>query len=276
MLDISTPDYKKREKEASRLANEIQNTATKNIHLAEERGQILERDADIDDEERYGAVIRSPNAYVPPAFRSKSANSPDISKKVICSPPDSMAKDIESSSFNDSNLPNANDIHSKIEANGIEISKSNIKISEKEKITEKIKEFKLNPNAAEFKPSATPLLPPMNYPSSSPYYVQPPSSAYPAPYYSQGESFRRYPVGNPYIQNPVGMFYNPYVGAYMPIQQGMYPMSYYNYPYQGQVPMSAYPNSIPIPRPQTYNENPEKQGPEKSVDINRSSSLNTS
>ncbi|KAJ1968153.1 poly(A)-binding protein binding protein [Dimargaris xerosporica] len=69
-LDRSHPDYKKREAEAIRLAQEIAQAPTSNLHIAEERGHAVAEDT-VDEEDRYGAVIRDPRPgkYMPPALR---------------------------------------------------------------------------------------------------------------------------------------------------------------------------------------------------------------
>jgi hypothetical protein len=84
-LDRSAADFKERELKAQRLADEIQKSNTNNIHVAEERGQV--GPDQMDEEERYGAVLRSdnPNRYVPPAQRAAAnkaaatATAPDSS-----------------------------------------------------------------------------------------------------------------------------------------------------------------------------------------------------
>jgi len=53
-LDKNTVDKKKQE-EAERLAREIEGQATSNMHLAEERGQVVE--GDYDEEDRYSGVL---------------------------------------------------------------------------------------------------------------------------------------------------------------------------------------------------------------------------
>ncbi|CAO1634445.1 unnamed protein product [Parajaminaea phylloscopi] len=66
-LDRSGQDFREKERRAERIAAEIMSQTTTNSHLAEERGQI---DAtDLNEEDKYGAVKRGPNAYVPPAAR---------------------------------------------------------------------------------------------------------------------------------------------------------------------------------------------------------------
>jgi len=69
-LDRTKSDFKKREQEAIKIAAEIEKASTENIHLAEERGQIID-DSDMDEEDRYGAVIRKPGKYVPPNLRKQ-------------------------------------------------------------------------------------------------------------------------------------------------------------------------------------------------------------
>ncbi|KAJ1964870.1 poly(A)-binding protein binding protein [Dispira parvispora] len=69
-LDRSHPNYKKQEAEAERIAKEIMKGTTTNIHVAEERGLVIAEE-DINEEDRYGAVIRDvkPGKYMPPAMR---------------------------------------------------------------------------------------------------------------------------------------------------------------------------------------------------------------
>nr|XP_019044509.1 hypothetical protein I302_06421 [Kwoniella bestiolae CBS 10118]OCF23439.1 hypothetical protein I302_06421 [Kwoniella bestiolae CBS 10118] len=67
-LNKNGADYKKREKEADKLASEIMGTVSKNTHIQEERGQAGE-DATKDEEEKYSGVVRAPGAYVPPGAR---------------------------------------------------------------------------------------------------------------------------------------------------------------------------------------------------------------
>ncbi|CAG8497798.1 9381_t:CDS:10 [Acaulospora colombiana] len=69
-LDRSRADFKERERQAIAIANEITRTSTNNIHVLEERGFLVE-DNQLDEEERYGAVMRNrdPSKYMPPALR---------------------------------------------------------------------------------------------------------------------------------------------------------------------------------------------------------------
>jgi len=82
VLDRTKSDFKKREQEAIKIAAEIEKASTENIHLAEERGQIIDDD-EIDEEDRYGAVIRKPGKYVPPNLRKQmEANEPHHQKQL--------------------------------------------------------------------------------------------------------------------------------------------------------------------------------------------------
>ena len=56
-LDKSHPRFKEKEIEAIKIANEIQNTETDNIHIAEERNQSVKLD-ELDEELKYSSVIR--------------------------------------------------------------------------------------------------------------------------------------------------------------------------------------------------------------------------
>lgn len=62
-LDKSGKDFKAREKEAERLAKEILEGSTTNVHVAEERNQVPAQEAN--EEDRYGAVVREPPAPAP-------------------------------------------------------------------------------------------------------------------------------------------------------------------------------------------------------------------
>lgn len=68
-LDRSGKDFKEREKRAEKLAAEIMGSASVNPHIQEERGQNAADDSGQNEEDKYGAVVRGPNAYVPPAAR---------------------------------------------------------------------------------------------------------------------------------------------------------------------------------------------------------------
>ncbi|KAI9030422.1 hypothetical protein DFJ74DRAFT_470060 [Hyaloraphidium curvatum] len=67
-LDRSRPDFKQREREAARLAAEIEKAPAAFTHVAEERGLEVD-DSGMDEEEKYSSVIRTPGKYVPPQAR---------------------------------------------------------------------------------------------------------------------------------------------------------------------------------------------------------------
>ncbi|KAJ1878257.1 poly(A)-binding protein binding protein [Coemansia sp. RSA 486] len=77
-LDRTRADYKEREREAIRIAQEIQNAPYLNSHVAEERQEIVADDGTMDEEDKYGAVLRpsgAPGKYVPPYLRGKMDSS---------------------------------------------------------------------------------------------------------------------------------------------------------------------------------------------------------
>ncbi|KAH7907134.1 hypothetical protein BJ138DRAFT_534555 [Hygrophoropsis aurantiaca] len=71
-LDRSAADYKERERKAQRIASEILGGTTTNSHIAEERGLDVD-DSGINEEDKYGAVVRGTNAYVPPGARKQNS-----------------------------------------------------------------------------------------------------------------------------------------------------------------------------------------------------------
>ncbi|KAI8149954.1 hypothetical protein BJV82DRAFT_585317 [Fennellomyces sp. T-0311] len=70
-LDRSAPDFKDRERWAIEKANEIQRSVTNNVHMMEERGLATD-DSGMDEEDRYGAVVRDSSKYMPPALRKQT------------------------------------------------------------------------------------------------------------------------------------------------------------------------------------------------------------
>ncbi|KAI0649125.1 hypothetical protein C8Q79DRAFT_493325 [Trametes meyenii] len=69
-LDRSAPDFKEKERKAQQIANEIMGTVSNNPHIAEERVMNLNADGStMNEEDKYGAVVRGANAYVPPGAR---------------------------------------------------------------------------------------------------------------------------------------------------------------------------------------------------------------
>ncbi|GAA6000794.1 Pbp1p [Rhodotorula paludigena] len=71
-LDRSGADFKAREARAAQLEREIMkgtSALANNAHVAEERGEQAPDDGTLNEEDRYGAVIRGEGAYVPPGAR---------------------------------------------------------------------------------------------------------------------------------------------------------------------------------------------------------------
>lgn len=98
-INKNASDYKEKERKAQQLADEIQGSVASNPHLREERNQ---GDAAGNEEDKYGAVVRSPGAYVPPGARrgdtgagtkspQPAAATPPI-PKVSVNPPEGSAE----------------------------------------------------------------------------------------------------------------------------------------------------------------------------------------
>ncbi|KAI0250212.1 hypothetical protein BJV78DRAFT_1283349 [Lactifluus subvellereus] len=68
-LDRSGADYPEREKKAQALANEIMRGTATNPHVLEERIMNNVEDSGVNEEDKYGAVVRGLNAYIPPGAR---------------------------------------------------------------------------------------------------------------------------------------------------------------------------------------------------------------
>ena len=98
-LNRNAPDFKEREKQAQKIANEILGTTVNNPHVAEERGVVVD-DSGVNEEDkyvcltfgvqmfshaflkkRYGAVVRGQNAYIPPGARKTSISTSTASIK---------------------------------------------------------------------------------------------------------------------------------------------------------------------------------------------------
>jgi PAB1-binding protein PBP1 len=69
-LDRSAADFKERERKAQRIASEIMASTTNNLHIAEERNLNVD-DSGVNEEDKYGAVVRGSNAYIPPGARKQ-------------------------------------------------------------------------------------------------------------------------------------------------------------------------------------------------------------
>ncbi|KAI0775226.1 LsmAD domain-containing protein [Trametes elegans] len=92
-LDRNAPDFKEKERKAQQIANEIMGAATNNPHIAEERVMDLTTDGtNVNEEDKYGAVVRGANAYVPPGARKGTPTAatptgkPDLPKVAVNAP----------------------------------------------------------------------------------------------------------------------------------------------------------------------------------------------
>ncbi|KAF8554378.1 hypothetical protein OG21DRAFT_1412629 [Imleria badia] len=86
-LDRSAADFKERERKAQRIASEIMGSTTNNPHIAEERNLDLD-DSGVNEEDKYGAVVRGSNAYIPPGARKQQQQQPSSTgAPAIGSPP---------------------------------------------------------------------------------------------------------------------------------------------------------------------------------------------
>ncbi|KAG1750792.1 hypothetical protein EDB19DRAFT_1676960 [Suillus lakei] len=74
-LDRTAADYKERERKAQRIASEILNGAINNPHVAEERNLNVD-DSGVNEEDKFGAVVRGQNAYIPPGARKVQTTGP--------------------------------------------------------------------------------------------------------------------------------------------------------------------------------------------------------
>ncbi|ORY02780.1 hypothetical protein K493DRAFT_405161 [Basidiobolus meristosporus CBS 931.73] len=80
-LDRNSANFKEREKQAIRIANEIARMSSMNPHVAEERGQSID-DSQMDEEDKYSSVVRTSSLrggdrqgkYTPPAMRPRTAS----------------------------------------------------------------------------------------------------------------------------------------------------------------------------------------------------------
>ncbi|KAI0078797.1 hypothetical protein K474DRAFT_1706190 [Panus rudis PR-1116 ss-1] len=113
-LNKDAPDYKEKEKKAQAVAAEILGTATNNPHIAEERVMNFAGGESTNEEDKYGAVVRSANAYVPPGARkgnaggvapSKDANAKPEIPKLAVNAPDGSAVSVNANTASPANKP---------------------------------------------------------------------------------------------------------------------------------------------------------------------------
>lgn len=90
-LDRSDPSFKEKEAKAIKLAREIESATSTNIHVAEERGQIVS-DRNLDEEARYSSVLvnGNPKKTLPMNRKSqeyKKGNSKAVQPNTVSNPP---------------------------------------------------------------------------------------------------------------------------------------------------------------------------------------------
>lgn len=78
-INRNAPGFSRREAEAARLAREIESEASSNVHVREERGQVLEAEND-NEEDRYSGVKRSESVILPRADSGEDTYTPTISR----------------------------------------------------------------------------------------------------------------------------------------------------------------------------------------------------
>ncbi|KAH9068390.1 hypothetical protein EDB83DRAFT_2506046 [Lactarius deliciosus] len=95
-LDRSGADFAEREKRAQALANEIMRGPANNPHILEERVMNNVDNSGANEEDKYGAVARGPNAYVPPGARKNLPSVvPPASAAPIAVPPASASASVK-------------------------------------------------------------------------------------------------------------------------------------------------------------------------------------
>ncbi|KAJ4477194.1 hypothetical protein J3R30DRAFT_3657703 [Lentinula aciculospora] len=88
-LDRNAPEYKERAREAQKIADEILGVASNNPHVTEERNQAHD-DSGINEEDKYGAVVRGTNAYIPPGARKATGLTNAIKADIPKPPADAL------------------------------------------------------------------------------------------------------------------------------------------------------------------------------------------
>ncbi|CAL1716363.1 unnamed protein product [Somion occarium] len=91
-LNRDAPDFKEKEKKAQQLANEILGSTANNTHIAEERVMNFTGDNSTNEEDKYGAVVRGANAYVPPGARKTNSGGVVSVKEAVAANAASGAK----------------------------------------------------------------------------------------------------------------------------------------------------------------------------------------
>ncbi|OMJ07615.1 PAB1-binding protein 1 [Smittium culicis] len=130
-IDKSRSDYKEREREAIRIANEIQKAPALTSHVLEERSDLPMSD-DLDEEDKYGAVIRhlqKNEKYISPYLRAKAnklsaqkpSNFQNIQQTQYSQPPNLLS---QSSSPSSSHITDNSQTHNATTNPGISTHKA--------------------------------------------------------------------------------------------------------------------------------------------------------
>lgn len=179
-LDRNSPEFKKLQKDADRIAREITGSCSSNSHVSEERLQDLNESQQdsLGEEERYSSVIRSPNSYVPPAFRKKGSSESESTPPGLPSDAPEKAKpvaqEIGSSVSGDSTKPETAKEPAKVESTKEPIKNEAAKEPAKtetttepkaassstrpvtaEAVSSETKSFQFNANASSFVPRSS-------------------------------------------------------------------------------------------------------------------------
>jgi hypothetical protein len=141
-------EQRRREQEAARIAREIEGKAAKNPHLAEERNQKGMEDSGMDEEDRYGAVVREDD-------RAAGKGSSGAAKTEAKAGP----------TTNNNNTTNTTSTATSAAASGEQPVKKTTKLNPN------AKEFTFNPDAPAFVPPSVAMNP---YAEYNPYAQPPP------------------------------------------------------------------------------------------------------
>ena len=119
-IDRSAPSYREREKQAAKLAKEIEGAASTNAHVREERGQALENDGE-NEEDKYSGIKRDDlnfpplqsglaTKYTPPARRAPTGQPTVAGAPVDPAIISAQVSRTESTNLTQSRPKNAKDI----------------------------------------------------------------------------------------------------------------------------------------------------------------------
>ena len=226
-----------------------------NMHLAEERGQVIDgTSGDIDEEDRYSSVLdikrQNINVTVQPESLAKEANKIQVDDKG------KEQKSVEKMKLSDELAPpeeSPDDSKRAMKSNADQVKNANDKvestpIASKSKLNPNAKEFKLNANAAAFTPGVKKLTTAPPAPQQFQHYQH--------PHQQQPQMVHAYAMGSDYNANLNSMYISPGAGMQQPNMMNnvaiLTPPNAHFYP--GQAPVFAGPMPGPyvtssMPRP---------------------------